>query len=187
MRINKSYTEYIKQLDIPSLRSREAWFNSALRTTKLMTDLRHRFDSDTVDERCEDAFDVLYMSFVRKRARTYFNLGTLVVLYIPQKIRNQFCGKFSFADRRVTFTNFKKLGFGYWVERCLNEPYKEITLSNGHTLKLWNTPFILEATTDYDKDFRKEWIDGCLDYQGNEYGDTSTFYIIGSIDRKDCL
>jgi len=58
-----------------------------------------------------------------------------------------------------------------------------ISLSNGKNLKLWETPYILEAQTDYDKDYRKEWKNGYLEYEGNEYGDTSEFYIIGCLEK----
>ena len=39
----------------------------------------------------------------------------------------------------------------------------------------------LYAQTEYDRDYRKEWINGVLEYEGNEYGDTSTFYFVGQL------
>ncbi len=184
MGADKNYTKYIKSLDLASLRAKHVWFSPTLRTTELMTDLRHRFDSGVVDERREDAFDVLYIHLITKRRGTYFDYGTLAALYIPNDTAMSFHKSCSFADRRVTFTGLKKLGLYYWAERCLNEPSSKLALSDGTELKLWDTPFLLSAVTEYDKDFRKEWIDGCLVYQGNEYGDASQFHIIGHFDRK---
>ena len=36
---------------------------------------------------------------------------------------------------------------------------------------------------DMIKDFRKEWQDGFLEHEGNEYGNTSDFYTIRSVRR----
>lgn len=44
-------------------------------------------------------------------------------------------------------------------------------------------PVILEKQTYDDMDFRKEWHFGYLEYVGNNYGDTSTFYFVGEITK----
>ena len=51
-------------------------------------------------------------------------------------------------------------------------------------LNIWSVPMHLRAVTNGDKDFRKEYIGGDLVYEGNEYGDTSDFYIIGTLTNK---
>ena len=66
MSINKYYRQYIEDINIGSLVSKNAWFNLSLKSTKLMTQLRHHFSNDDVDKNCEDAVDVLYLIFGRK-------------------------------------------------------------------------------------------------------------------------
>lgn len=176
---NKDYFQYIQRMDIASLRSKTAWLNSRLKSTKLMTQLKHRSFNDTLDLNCEGAFDVLYLVVHGKK---YYFWGKLVVIYIPDQYCQTILSTFNFSDRRMTFTYLKNKGLSFWLQRCKAEEPKKIILSDGAILKLFKTPFILDAVTDYDKDFRKEWEDGCLVYEGNEYGDTSSFYIIGYID-----
>ncbi len=48
----------------------------------------------------------------------------------------------------------------------------------------WKTPILIRAQTYADMDFRKEWYGDDLVYEGNNYGDTSDFYIIGSFYDK---
>lgn len=178
MSINKYYRQYIEDINIGSLVSKNAWFNLSLKSTKLMTQLRHRFSNDDVDKNCEDAVDVLYLIFGRK----HYIFGKFVILYIPAKSCQVIQQTFDFSNRTITFTHLKSKGVSFWFQRNEEEAYVELALSNGGKLKPWETPFVLEAVTEYDKSFRKEWQDGWLVYEGNEYGDTSTFYIIGCIE-----
>lgn len=176
--MNEYYIQYIQNLNIGSLNSKYALLSSKLKSTRFMTQLKHRFSNDIIDKNCEEAIDVLYLNLNIK----YYNYGKLVIIYIPSEVRQNYQSIFDFTYRRMTFTWLKKQGISYWLRICKQEPYEKIELSNGTILKLWETPYELEAVTDYDKDFRKEWEDGWLAYEGNEYGDTSTFYIIGCID-----
>jgi len=179
--MNQDYIDYIKELNIGDMQFEKVWLSSQLKTTKIMTNLKHRFGNDSIDETCENAFDVLYMILSNKR---YYLFETLVVIYIPQNAIKSINNKFDFSNRRITFTCCKqKSNSYYWYDLCDNEVYSLISLSNGKNLKLWETPYILEAQTDYDKDYRKEWKNGYLEYEGNEYGDTSEFYIIGCLEK----
>ena len=180
--MNKQYKQYIQQVNIGSLASKTAWISSSLKSTELMTQLKHRFDNDAIDRNCEDAFDVLYLVLINKKSRIYYSFGKLVIMYIPNEVRLAFHPTFDLKDRTMTFTDLKKKRLSFWLDKFKQEKYEEVILSNETKLNLWETPLILEATTDYDKDFRKEWDGNWLVYEGNEYGDTSTFYIIGYID-----
>ena len=51
-------------------------------------------------------------------------------------------------------------------------------------LNVWAIPLHVRAVTNGDKDFRKEYEWGELVYEGNQYGDTSDFYIIGTLMSK---
>lgn len=56
-----------------------------------------------------------------------------------------------------------------------------VELNNGQKICLYKKPVQLNAQTNYDMDYRKEWEYGFLTYLGNEYGDTSTFYFVGQL------
>ena len=45
-------------------------------------------------------------------------------------------------------------------------------------------PGHIRAQTYADMDYRKEWYAGECYYEGNNYGDTSNFYMIGRIVYK---
>lgn len=56
-----------------------------------------------------------------------------------------------------------------------------IKLKNGKKIYLYTKPVELCGQTYDDMDYRKEWYNGELEYEGNNYGDTSTFYFIGEL------
>lgn len=180
MSTEKVYYNYIQKLNLGKLRYKEIWFAPDLKSTKIMTQLKHRHASGNIDENCEGAFDVLYINIFDRK---YYLLDTLVIIYIPEGDIESNKFNFTYTGRAFTFTSFKKTRKNKWFCICSDEPHETINLSNGKKLKLWNMPYILDAVTNYDKDFRKEWIDGDMVYTGNEYGDTSRFYIIGCIEH----
>ncbi len=180
--IRQKYLEYVRNLNIDTLNSETVRLRSDLKSTELMSRLKHRNNGDIIDNNCVDSIDVLYINLASKIGKRYYKAGQLVMVYFPWDVRNLYHKYSDFAGRSFIFSNFKKSGIYYWLKKCEDEPCSKILLSNGSTLKLWDIPFIIEAATNYDKDFRKEWKDGYLEYEGNEYGDTSTFYIIGCID-----
>lgn len=179
MGYTSKYVKYIKSLDLGSSPKDFCFFSSSLRTTGLMTRLKHRFSSDSIDTNCENAYDLLYLNLGSLKSH---DSRYLVIIYIPSEDFSAIRGRMNLTDRHITFTELKKQGLLFWRSKCACEVFSKITLSNGESLKLWKTPYLLHAVTNYDKDFRKEWVDGFLEYEGNEYGDTSTFYIIGCID-----
>ncbi len=178
--MNKDYVDYVKGLNIGNMQFEKVWLSSQLKTTDIMTRLKHRFNNDIIDKTCENAFDVLYL--ILFDIKLHFS-ETLVVVYIPTEIIRTLNINADTLSERITFTCFKKKHKSYWYEICDKECCDKIKLSNGKILKLWKSPYILEAVTNYDKNYRKEWKDGWLEYEGNEYGDTSPFYIIGSLEQ----
>ena len=176
--MNNDYRTYLESLNIGALKSKQAWLGSELKTTDIMTALRHHYTGEKSNSTSNDAFDVLYL-VISKRIHV---LGVLVVLHISEKKMEQYFSENVLVGRETTFTQLKVQRKSIWVSRCYAEPNEKILLSNGKALKLWERPYILKATTDYDKDFRKEWQDGELVYEGNNWGDSSTFYIVGCLD-----
>lgn len=83
------------------------------------------------------------------------------------------------GDRTVT--SFKKTYSSYWIDENRSRTTEVIQLSNGSSISFWDSPYRLRAHTASDEDYRKIWRDGVLEYEGNNYGDTSDFYILGTV------
>ena len=176
--MSNEYFKYIEEFDIASRSNQVAYCSSKIKTTELMTRLRHCTYSGILDKSCENPIDVLYLNLTGRK--WYEILETLVIVYIPPETINKLHIDFSLHNRIITFTELKKMSKSYWIYKCDEESGQKIRLSNGKTMKIWEAPLQLEAVTDYDKDFRMEW-HGDYVYEGNKFGDTSTFYIIGNL------
>ena len=59
--------------------------------------------------------------------------------------------------------------------------YYDVRISSGKYLNIWEKAVQIRAMTYYDQDYRKEWHGDWLSYEGNNFGDTSDFYIIGTV------
>lgn len=105
MGYTSKYVKYIKTLDLGSSPKEFYFFSSSLRTTGLMTRLKHRFSSDRIDENCERAFDLLYLNPGSLKSR---NSRCLAIIYIPSGDFSAIRGRMNLADRHVTFTELKK-------------------------------------------------------------------------------
>lgn len=80
-----------------------------------------------------------------------------------------------------TATEFEQNGHIY------NPPLKNkssdmIIILNNQKIRLYDNPIQLCGQTYDDMDYRKEWYNGELEYEGNNYGDTSDFYFVGEIE-----
>lgn len=82
-----------------------------------------------------------------------------------------------------TMTEFKKNYALFWrINRQKhNEIIRSIPLDDNKELKIYKYPIYLRAMTSLDKDYRKEWHNDVLVYEGNNFGDTSDFYVVGEI------
>lgn len=176
--MNTQYKQYINGLNLGDLKSKLVWLDANLKSTKLMTGLRHHYTGEKANIPFYNDYDVLYMVIAKRRTVW----GELVVVNLPFPKISAFFESLNFIDRTISFTDLKTSKKMLWANHCYNEPFEPMVLSNGKTLKLWKTPYVLKASTEYDKDFRKEWQNGELVYEGNNWGDTSTFCIIGCID-----
>ena len=175
--MNNEYKQYICDLNLGDLKKKLVWLDAGMNSTKLMTGLRHHYTGQKSNVPFDD-YDVLYMVIAKRRTVW----GELVVVNLPFPKVSAFFDSFSFSDRTINFTDLKTSRKMIWASHCYSEPFEPILLSDGKTLKLWETPYILKASTEYDKDFRKEWQNGELVYEGNNWGDTSIFCIIGCLD-----
>lgn len=127
-----------------------------LQTTPLMTRLRCSHENPA-------ALDLLEIAI--------YGCSFVVLYGLPSRFQ-------SIAETCYTMTEFKKKKPFALYSLC--ESRERNTISVGDTTYfLWNHPLKIRAVTDFDKDFRKIYRNGILDYEGNQYGDTSDFYIIG--------
>lgn len=80
-----------------------------------------------------------------------------------------------------TLTQLKRKGF----KAILNHPecveFDPIIIEEKHVLHIWKKPYLLSAQTRDVMDFRKEWHGDELFFEGNEFGDTFQFMIVGYI------
>lgn len=90
----------------------------------------------------------------------------------------------SFTKGSCTMTEFTKSNIFIWDKVNTERSKERIELTNGEVLCLWDNPYNLRAMTVSDMDYRKEYVYGELKYEGNNYGDTSDFLIVGSIANK---
>ncbi len=103
----------------------------------------------------------------------------IVVYDLPVRVRSMWNGRFT-ASSLKSANIFELIGIAKDMQ---NDIIQSLTLE-GNCAEIWGSPIRLDAVTTYDMDYRKEWRGGYLDYQGNEYGDTTDFYIIGILTIK---
>lgn len=84
------------------------------------------------------------------------------------------------GTRQTVVRNYLNKFYGRGNDSQINETKADL---NGSAFSLPENNGILRVQTDYDKNYGKEWC-GPGDYieSGNNYGDTTDFYIIGVIE-----
>lgn len=80
-----------------------------------------------------------------------------------------------------TATEFKQSGRIDKKFLKIEKRQRKCRLKSGQSIMIYDQPIILFGQTYDDMDYRKEWHYGLLEYEGNNYGDTSTFYFVGEI------
>ena len=106
-----------------------------------------------------------------------------VYLVIIHKLPYEFS---SIADQVGSWTMTElKNSYSYTFKHMNDERGgRKIHWDENTWLNVWAIPLHVRAVTNGDKDFRKEYEWGELVYEGNQYGDTSDFYIIGTLISK---
>ena len=165
------FKSYLSELNIESLRKAEYVFGYMrdIQTRKLMSRLNHSVEDAQID--------ILLISNIYNSTKwiVVSSQSNLFNPYIYDKIYGEF-----------TMTEFKcKKGFSfiYELKQLDNDALLKIDKEYS-ILHIWKEPILIRAQTYEDMDFRKEWKGGYLVYDGNNFGDTSKFYIIGSICSK---
>ena len=135
----------------------------------LMSRLNHSSNSDEID--------VLLISNYYNDAK-WIVVSRLSPLYDSNLYKRYYCN--------YTMTEFKKENSLFLVEELTKlerKPLLKISQVD-YDVIIWKEPVVINAQTYRDMDFRKEWWCGELIYEGNNFGDTSDFYIIGTLYNK---
>lgn len=163
-----SHQEFIDSLDFSTLKIESILFSTfkTSKTIKLMSRLRHSY-GDAPTDKSREPIDILLIE-------TYH--GALVVRYdAPQ---NSKC----LHHYGCTLTTLKKDGFIHLFSGNTCVIKRELPISSlGKTFYVWERPYRLDAQTISDMDYGDRWEGQDLVYEGNKYGDTSAFIILGFI------
>jgi hypothetical protein len=149
-----------------------------MKTVRLMGRLRHSY-GDAPSNPDNKPFDVLaiHMSTLYRRRILDYGFSLVVVFDFP----SHFC---SLVEGSCTMTQFKKTWISHWHTMNTERSQESVLWSEGRMFHRWSRPYNLRAQTISDMDYRKEFNQGDLVYEGNNYGDTSNFYIVGSISKS---
>ena len=148
-----------------------------MKTTNLMSRLHpyHKTSQKSDDDSPFDALLIDMWQIYRRRILSY-GFYLVIVYGIPSRC-------YSLSKDSCTMTELTKSRVSLWDSINKERSKESITWSDGRVFNLWDCPYNLRAMTNYDMDYRKEFVYGELRYEGNNYGDTSDFYIIGSIKK----
>lgn len=167
--VMSEYLEYASSLDLLNLESETVFFGTLKRmnTRQIMSRLRHSY-GENPDDSDKSPIDVLFIDNFCEE---------FIVVYKMQK------NFVNLPKYRCTLTELKKTGVTFlrYGGKCVEA--KTIPLSEKLSLVLWERPFCLNAQTVSDMDYGDRWEGRDLVHEGNKYGDTSRFYIIGYLDK----
>ena len=162
-----SYIRYLRQLKLGSKPSESIYgFRlKKIKTTPLMSRLNH-----TANDESQNIDSLIICT----------GMVSLVVIYdLPYKYASiaEECGSWTMTELK------RSSGFSF---SCMNDDRckRKMHWDNDTWLNVWAIPLQIRAVTNGDKDYRKEYMWGDLVYEGNQYGDTSNFYIIGTLEDK---
>lgn len=163
-----AHQKFIDTLDFSTLKIASIPFSTfkASKTLRLMSRLRHSYGTAPCDP-AKEPIDILLIE-------TYH--GALVVCYdAPQNSKY-------LHQHGSTLTNLKKDGpYHLFNENTCSIKRKLPIPALGKTFFVWERPYRLNAQTQSDMDYGDRWEGADLVYEGNKYGDTSEFVILGFI------
>ena len=180
--INEEYLEFVKRIDFTQM-IKEEYRNfefMSMKSIDIMT--RLRASEDTVIKLNGQRFDLLVLS------DRIFGISIVVTYRIPDKYK--------------VYTNIR--GEEFTLSEYKKEKYKNLHMYNdskeenvafempfdeSEIIKIFKKPYIMKAKTKFDMNYgdRYYWSGGNLDYvdEGNKYGDTSEFVVIGFIENQN--
>lgn len=160
-----AYVKYLQTLELPKKPSQYVYVHELkrLRTTELMSRLNY---TCFLKDSCIDSLII-----------NIDDVDLVVICGLPYQYAS-----ISHEWGSWTMTELKDSSYRCFEQINKDRVSERIRWNDEKWLNVWSVPLHLRAVTYGDKDFRKEYEGGCLVYEGNQYGDTSDFYIIGSLD-----
>jgi hypothetical protein len=164
------YMKHIASLDILQMpcKTVSSVTLKRMNTRQLMSRLRHSY-GDSPKNVDQIPFDVLYLD-------DFFE--EYVVLYsMPSRFAN-------LPKYGCTLTKLKQKGLAFLRYSGTCKEGSILKLDDGVEFHVWERPYLLRAQTVSDMNYGDRWEGSTLVEEGNKYGDTSRFYIIGYIDKS---
>ena len=160
-----SFVDFLKDYDMSELLylSLDFYDFAESSTVKLMS----RLNGSCI----EDPFDILFISNFFGEKIVVVSEGSKLYHY---KVINNY-------HSSCTLTEFKKSRLFYELIDKKMSKLCSVNWTDNEVIDIWKEPVHLRAQTYADMDYRKEWEGGDIVYEGNNYGDTSDFYIIGKV------
>ncbi len=166
----KSYAEKLEALVVSGKRvsTIDEYSLRGGSTHSLMTHLREDTDKKAIDLLLIDT-----------------NYGGRAVIIAKEKLLEMVGNPPKIPAEGMTMTAIKRgNGFSYLVDVEKNIALCRFELKDGTAFYPWETVHVIKAQTLFDMNYRKEWLHGELMFEGNNYGDTSTFYAVGVIQNR---
>lgn len=163
----KLYHDYLDDRNFSSQRFVRISYDELKKanSTLLMSRLRHSYGETPADVN-KSPYDVLCL-------RVYNTI--LIIIYVaPKRLIEASCGC-------CTMTEFRAKRFWEWLDYFSERESREISISDKYSINAWIHPYRLCAMTVSDKHYYKIFEGGEIVEEGNEYGDTSSFLIIGTL------
>lgn len=121
---------------------------------------------------CQSEYaDVLYVHFSTfSLVLVYGNLNHSIYNYTVRHNKGN-----------LSMTELKRTKDWFWTEQAYHNDYTPIKTERRGVFHVWEKPYLIRAKTDRVSKYYKKWENGFLVEEGNNFGDTENFYIIGSI------
>lgn len=169
----KTYMETLLAMDFSALRVERItpYRLARIQTVPLMTMLCTPYGQKDKKGNIKESCDVILIDTYNKAL--VLVSGTFPLVKMSAKSYNE-----------ATMTEFKRQNLSYSLLEEKHDLLLTLPWSNELLFDVWQNPFLLKAGTYYDRDYRKEWYGDNLVYEGNNYGDTTEFFIVGVL-RKN--
>lgn len=165
----QQYLEYITSLDLFEIESETVLFTRLkhISTRELMGRLRHSY-GENPENNALSPIDVLFIDNITEE---------YVVIH---KLPSEF---FDLPQYGCTMTRLKQKGVHFLRNGKTCKEAKVMNIEN-IPFHIWERPYALRAQTISDMNFGDYWEGRQLVTEGNKYGDTSCFYIVGYLDTE---
>lgn len=168
------YQHYIDKMDFSRLSILSMSFEDFKhsRTMRLMSRLRHSYDGIYTSKKDTESFDILLLSLKEKQFVIYYDKTNELD---------------RLSEYECTLTELKKNNGSYLLDDDTCKIYRKIQrrdVFDGRMFYVFSKPYTLKAQTVSDTDYGNEYHGDELVFEGNLYGDTSAFSVLGFLAKE---